>query len=71
MAFSSVSVSGEGNPAYGTSAYALKLKDVPMDTGKQLVVFRRSADGTWGVQAASFSSDRAPAAPAPAAPPAR
>jgi len=61
VAFSDVQVSGEGNLAYGTSAYALKLKDFPLDTGKQLVVFRRSAGGAWEIQAVSFGSDLPPA----------
>src|SRR6185436_10725839 len=39
--FTNQRVWGDGNLAYGTSDYALKLKDVPADTGKQLVVFRR------------------------------
>ena len=57
VSFSSVSVTGEGNMAYGSSAYALKIKGAPADTGKQLVVFRRSASGTWEIPAVSFSSD--------------
>ena len=68
LSFSNVEVMGEGNLAYGTSSYALKLKDMPQDTGKQLVVFRRTA-GAWEVMAASFNSDLPLAAPAPASPP--
>jgi ketosteroid isomerase-like protein len=55
--FSNVEVFGEGNLGWGTSGYTLKLKDSATDTGKQLVVFRRMADGKWKVLAASFSSD--------------
>ena len=66
VGFSDVQVTGEGNYAYGSSAYALKLKDAPEDKGKQLVVFRRSAAGKWEVAAASFNSDAPPAAPMPA-----
>jgi ketosteroid isomerase-like protein len=55
--FSKVEVFGEGNLAYGMSAYTLKLRDSATDTGKQLVVFRREADGKWKVVAASYSSD--------------
>ena len=54
--FSNVQVSGEGNVAYGTSAYALTIKGQPPDTGKQLVVCRRGIGG-WEVVAASFNSD--------------
>jgi ketosteroid isomerase-like protein len=57
LAFFNVETWGEGNIAYGTSTYTLEMKDRPSDTGKQLVVFRRAADGRWNVVAASFSSD--------------
>jgi len=57
LSFSDVQVSGEGNMAYGSSSYVLKLKDLPVDTGKQLVVFRRGVDGKWKVAAGSYSSD--------------
>lgn len=69
LAFSEVQVSGEGNLAYGTSAYALKIKDLPQDNGKQLVVFRRSPGAKWEVVAVSFSSDLPMPAPAPSSPP--
>jgi ketosteroid isomerase-like protein len=65
LAFSDVQVAGEGNLAYGTSAYAIKLKGLPADTGKQLVVFRRAPGAAWEVQAASFNSNL----PVPGAPP--
>jgi ketosteroid isomerase-like protein len=57
LAFSNVQVWGEGNLAYGASAYAMTIKGSPPDSGKQLVVFRRSAGGKWEVVAASFNSD--------------
>ena len=57
LAFSNVQVSGEGNQAYGTCAYAMTTKGSPPDTGKQLVVFRRSPGGKWEVVAGSFNSD--------------
>jgi len=57
FAFSDVQVWGEGNFAYGVSGYALKVKDLPADNGKQLCVFRRGQDGRWRVVAASFNSD--------------
>ena len=69
LSFSDVQVAGEGNLAYGSSAYVLKLKDIAADTGKQLAVFRRGANGTWEVVAANFNSDLplpVPASPAAA-----
>jgi len=59
FAFFDVQTWGEGNIAYGTSGYTLERKDLPSDTGKQLVVFRRRADGHWTVVAGSYSSDLA------------
>lgn len=64
-----VHVWGEGNLAYGTSAVAIKIKDVPADTSKQLVVFRRSAAGRWEVAAVSVNSDLRPTPTPPAAVP--
>jgi ketosteroid isomerase-like protein len=64
-----VQVWGEGNLAYGISALAIKVKDAPADTSKQLVVFRRSPAGRWEVAAASVNSDLAPAAAPPAGAP--
>lgn len=52
-----VHVWGEANLAYGTSAFSIKVKDVPADTSKQVVVFRRSPAGRWEVAAVSFNSD--------------
>jgi ketosteroid isomerase-like protein len=66
LSFWDVQVTGDGNVAWGTSAYSLKLQGLPADTGKQLIVFRRSANGGWEIPAGGFSSDL----PAPAAPPA-
>lgn len=67
--FSDVQVTGAGDLAHGTSAYSMKLKDVPADSGKQLVVFQRASGGAWEVVAGSFNSDLA--VPQPAAPAAR
>jgi ketosteroid isomerase-like protein len=67
FAFSDVQVAGAGDLAWGTSAYTLKFKDMPIDSGKQLVVFRRKAGGAWEVIAVSFNSNlplQQPAAPA-------
>lgn len=57
FAHQNVRVWGEGNLAYGTSGYTMKFKGLPHDLGKQLVVFRRGADGAWKVVAASINSD--------------
>lgn len=42
LALSDIQIGGDGNLAYATSAYVLKLKDLPADVGKELLVFRRS-----------------------------
>ena len=57
VAFSRVEIHGEGSLAWATSGYTLQVKDQAPDTGKQLVVFRRSAEGAWRIVAASFNSD--------------
>ena len=61
MTWSDVQVSGEGNMAYGTSTYWLRFSAEAggiEDSGKQLVVFRRSPDEKeWKVVAVSFNSD--------------
>ena len=62
--FSDVKVTGSGDVAYLTSAYSLKLKGVPADTGKQLVAFRRQSDGNWKADVVAFNSDLAPPASA-------
>jgi len=71
LVFSNVQVTGDGNMAMGTTDYTLKFQGAPADTGKQIVVFRRSADGKWKTIGVSFSSDlppiAMPAAPAKAA----
>jgi ketosteroid isomerase-like protein len=57
FSFSNVQVKGTDDLAYGTSDYSLKLQGLPPDNGKQLVVFRRNAAGTWEVVATSFNSN--------------
>ena len=52
--FPTVTVSGDGNVAYGTTTYILKTKGTPVDSGKQLFVARRQADGKWKVVAGSL-----------------
>ncbi|MGQ0713154.1 MAG: YybH family protein [Gemmatimonadaceae bacterium] len=60
ISFSNVQVAGDGNVAYGTSDYVLKLTGAAADSGKQLVVFRRANGGSWEIPAVSFSSNLAP-----------
>jgi ketosteroid isomerase-like protein len=57
LTVSNVQVWGDGNLAYGTSAYAMRIKGSAPDTGKQLIVFRRSPGGKWEVVAGSTNSD--------------
>jgi len=61
-----VEVSGDGNLAYGSSRVFLQMEGLPADSSKQLVVFRRDANGKWWVQACAVSSDL----PVPSAQPA-
>ena len=56
LEFSDVQVFGEGNVAYVTTAYALTIRGLPPDTGKQLGVVRRTTSG-WEIVAVSFNSD--------------
>ena len=57
VSFPDPRVEGEGNFAWGTSGYVLKLIGRPADTGKQVVIWRRSAEGRWEVRAVSFNSN--------------
>jgi len=66
VSWPNVQVHGEGNLAYGTSDWTLKIRNMPPDHGKQLAVLRRAAGGKWEVVAVSFNSD-VPLAPPPAA----
>jgi uncharacterized protein (TIGR02246 family) len=67
FAVADVRVTGEGNLAYGSSRVFLQLRGLPVDTSKQLVVFRRAVDGRWLVQAVAVSTDL-PLAPVVAGP---
>ncbi|NNE34197.1 MAG: DUF4440 domain-containing protein [Rhodothermales bacterium] len=60
LTFTDITISGEGDLAYGTSSYAMEFEDSRSDSGKQLVVFRRSPDGEWAIVAVSFNSDLPP-----------
>jgi ketosteroid isomerase-like protein len=57
LTFPNVMVSGEGDLGYGTSSYVMAFDDMPPDSGKQLVVFRRPPGGAWAIVAVSFNSD--------------
>jgi len=63
--FTNVNVRGSGDVAYATSDFTLKLKGTPADTGKQIVVLRRQADGKWLCVAGAFNSDLPLPAPMP------
>jgi ketosteroid isomerase-like protein len=57
LTISNVQISGDGDIAYGTSAYAMTIKGSSPDRGKQLIVLRRSSAGQWEAVAGSVSSD--------------
>jgi ketosteroid isomerase-like protein len=63
---------GAGDFMYTTGRYHFQM---PADTamtedGKYLIVYRRGADGKWQIVAESWSSNKPPAPPPPAAKPA-
>jgi ketosteroid isomerase-like protein len=67
LRFGNVTVTGDGDVAYGTTTYFLKPQGMPADSGKQLFIARRQGDGRWKLVAGSFNSDLpAPGAPAAA-----
>jgi len=58
LTFEGIEIHGGGDTAWGTSAYHVTFQGNPApDTGKQLLVPRRQADGGWLTAAASVSSD--------------
>ena len=62
LTFSDIQIQGSGELAWATSAYSLTWDGTPNpDIGKQLVVLKRQADGSWRTLAASVSSDLPPA----------
>lgn len=65
FSFENVEVHGSGTVAWGTSAVLVKLKDLPADTSKQLVVMEKDSGGKWWVVAVSLNSDLPIAAPPP------
>ncbi|MGH7695840.1 MAG: hypothetical protein ACRENH_12705 [Gemmatimonadaceae bacterium] len=64
FSFGPAEVHGDAGLAYALSAVYVKFRDLPADTGKQLVVFRRGSDRRWVVQAVSVSIDLPPFPPA-------
>jgi ketosteroid isomerase-like protein len=61
LTFSDIQIDGRGDLAWATSAYSSTVEGMPEpDTGKQLVVLQRQADGSWRTVAASVSSDLPP-----------
>jgi ketosteroid isomerase-like protein len=71
LELSDIQIWGDGNLAYATSAYTLKLKDLQADVGKELLVFRRSPGDQWQVVALSLNSDLPRPAASPANPPSK
>ncbi|HEV8363452.1 MAG TPA: hypothetical protein VGQ52_08025 [Gemmatimonadaceae bacterium] len=57
FSFGPAEVHGDAGLAYGWSPVYVKFKDVPADTARQLVVFRRGSDRRWVIQAISMNSD--------------
>ena len=61
LTFSDIQIHGSGDLAWATSAYSLTLEGVPEpDTGKELFVLQRQADGSWLAVAVSVNSDLPP-----------
>lgn len=57
FSFGPADVHGDASLAYGWSAVYVKFRDLPADSTRQLVVFRRGADRRWVVQAVSVNAD--------------
>jgi ketosteroid isomerase-like protein len=71
--FTNVTIDGAGNLAWGTSGVPMTLNvggQQVKDVSKQLVVFKKQADGKWRVAAVAVSSDLPPMSPSPAPSPA-
>jgi ketosteroid isomerase-like protein len=69
--FTNATIDGAGNLAWGTTGIPMTISvggQAVKDVSKQLVVFKKQADGKWKVAAVAFSSDMPPMAPPPAAP---
>jgi len=57
FSFGPAEVHGDAGLAYGWSQIYVKFKDLPADTARQLVVFRRGSNRRWVIQAISMNSD--------------
>ena len=71
--FTNVTIDGAGGLAWGTSGVPMSLNvggQQVNDVSKQLVVFKKQADGHWKVAAVAVNSDLPPMAPPPTAAPA-
>ncbi len=61
LTFSDIQIHGSGDLAWATCAYSLTLEGVTEpETGKELHVLQRQADGSWLLVAVSASSDLPP-----------
>jgi len=61
LTFSDIQIHGNGDLAWATCAYSLMLEGVTEpETGKELHVLQRQADGSWLLVAVSVSSDLPP-----------
>ncbi len=63
VSFEDTKLTGDGTMAQMASRYVFKVTGVPIDTGKQLVTFKKQSDGKWLITAVMFNSDL----PAPSA----
>jgi len=69
--FTNVTFDGAGDLAWGTSGVPMTLSvggQSVKDVSKQLVVFKKQADGHWKVAAVAVNSDLPPMAPPPVVP---
>jgi len=57
LEFFDVEIWGQGDYAFAMSGYRYSVEGAPPDTGKQLWVFHRVEDATWGISVLSYSSD--------------
>lgn len=64
--FGPAEVHGDFGLAYGWSPVTVKFPNLPADSTRQLVVFRRGSDKRWLIQAISMNTD-VPLFPPPSA----
>ena len=53
-----VGVARSGDLGYTSGLYESKLKGAAVDNGKYLTIWKKEADGSWGVLYDTFNSDR-------------